>query len=230
MQKVKVIPNGVNEIFFNPDLDGMIIKNKYGLKDDCKVVLFVGRLDYYKGCDYLIRAFSKVLWSVSNSHLIMVGGGPLKEKLKEIASCLKISENISFAGHVKDELLPYYYAACDVFVLPSISSYEGFGMVQLEAMACAKPVITTTLPGVSEIDADEVATLHVPPKDEDLLARSLIKILQNDELAINLGRNGRKLIIDKYSWSKVIVALEELYFKLTVGRVNANLSIRRMQR
>lgn len=216
-RKVRIIPNGVNIEIFSPKLDGRWVKEKYGLPDSCRLLLFVGRLDYYKGCDYLVRAFSKVVKRLPNVHLMIVGEGPLKDELRKIANELHIIENVSFAGYIRDELLPFYYAASTVFVLPSVSSYEGFGIVQLEAMACAKPVVTTTLPGVSEIDSSEAATFHVPPKDEINLADSLIKLLEDEELAIRMGEKGRQLIIDNYSWMRVADSLENVYRGLIKG-------------
>ena len=214
LQKIKVIPNGVDDKVFNPKLDGSRIREKYGLKEDCKIVLFVGRLDYYKGCEYLVEAFSTVVKRMKNAHLILVGSGPLEGRLREIANELNIADDISFAGYLKDEDLPYYYATCDVFVLPSISLYEGFGIVQLEAMACGKPVITTTLPGVREVDVEGVATIHIPPKNKQKLAEAIIKILKDDDLATRLGKNGRELIVKKYSWSKVAKAIEQVYLEV----------------
>lgn len=216
-KKVRIIPNGVNIEIFNPKLDGRWVKEKYGLTDDCRLILFVGRLDYYKGCDYLVRAFSRVVKRLPNARLMFVGEGPIKDELWKIANNLHTIEHISFAGYIRDELLPFYYAASTVFVLPSISPYEGFGIVQLEAMACAKPVVTTTIPGVSEIDSSEVATLHVPPKDEINLADSLIKLLEDGGLAIRMGKKGRQLVLDNYSWIKVADSLENVYGGLIKG-------------
>jgi len=217
LQKIKVIPNGVDDKVFNPKLDGSRVREKYGLKEDCKIVLFVGRLDYYKGCEYLVQAFSIVVKRIKNVHLKLVGSGPLEGRLRKIANESNIADDISFAGYVKDEDLPYYYAACDVFVLPSISPYEGFGIVQLEAMACEKPVITTTLPGVREVDLKGVATVHVPPKNKQKLAEAIIKVLKDDDLATRLAENGRKLVIKKYSWSKVAKAIEQVYLEVVRG-------------
>lgn len=210
-QKVKIVPNGVDIEAFNPGVDGKNIRKKYKLNETDKIVLFVGRLDYYKGCDYLVRAFSPVINEINNAHLIFVGRGPLEDNLQKIAAELKITENISFAAYVKDEDLPSYYASTDVFVLPSISPYEGFGIVQLEAMACGKPIVTTTLPGVSEIDSDGAATLHVPPKDEQQLAEAIITLLKDEEMAKRMGKRGRDLVIRKYSWTKVVESLESIY-------------------
>jgi glycosyltransferase involved in cell wall biosynthesis len=214
--KVKIIPNGVDTNMFYPNLEGVEIRKKYEMSETDRIILFVGKLDYYKGCDYLIRAFSEVVKKIANAHLLFVGSGPLEGELREIAKRLNVSHNITFAGYVKDKELPYYYAACDIFVLPSVSSYEGFGMVQLEAMACGKPVITTTLPGVKEVDANEVATVHVPPKDSIVLANAIMGLLENEDLARQMGMNGRKLVEEEYTWERVAEETEKVYQEVLI--------------
>lgn len=211
--KVKVVPGAVDTERFNPRLDGNSIRKKYDLGKETKIVLFVGILDTYKGCDYLIRAMFTVASRVPEAHLMLVGTGPMTEDLKTITARLDIENNIIFAGFVPDEDLPYYYAACDVFALPSVSAEEGFGLVQLEAMACGKPVVTTTIPGVCEVDAAEAATIHVPPKDTEALAAAITVILNDKKLAARLGGNGRKLVEDKYTWAKVASDMQDVYYQ-----------------
>ena len=211
LPRVKVIPNGVDVEIFHPVISNQKMRENFGLPPESKIVLFVGRIDPYKGCNYLVRAFALVANELSQAGLLFVGTGPLIEKLKILTKDLDIDSKVIFAGYVPDEDLPYYYAACDVFVLPSVSPLEGFGIVQLEAMACGKPVITTTIPGPSEVDAEEVATIHVPPRNEKALAEAIIKILEDKKLAETMGKNGRKLVEGKYSWAKVAQSIQELY-------------------
>ncbi|RLF91435.1 glycosyltransferase family 1 protein [Thermococci archaeon] len=213
LHKVVVVPNGVDINKFHPNLDRERIREKQGIDKDAKVVLFVGRLDTYKGCKHLLSAFAIVARKIKNAYLILVGRGPLEPVLRKIVTKLGIKSRVFFAGYVKDEELPYYYASCDVFVLPSISEQEGFGVVQLEAMACGRPVVATNIPGVSEVDPRELATIHVPPKDERALAEAILTILKNEELAIKMGINGRKLVEEKYPWGKVVRKILKLYKK-----------------
>ena len=211
LHKVKTIPNGVDITRFHQKIDGSVIKRKHSLDKSSKVLLYAGRLELYKGCDYLVRAVAAAIKELPQVYLILVGIGPEEARLRAIAKELGIDSNIIFAGFVSDEDLPYYYAACNVFVLPSVSSLEGFGIVQLEAMACGKPVVTTTLPGPSEVDAEEVATIHVPPKDTEALANAVTKILSHEDLAKKMGENGRKLVEAKYTWSKIARDILSIY-------------------
>ena len=214
LPKVKLIPNGVDIEQFRPNIDGNRIREEYKLHQDSKIVLFTGRIDSYKGCDYLVRAFGLIANELPQAHLLFVGTGPLMEKMKMLSKDLNIAPKVIFAGYVPDKDLPYYYAACDVFTLPSISSLEGFGIVQLEAMACGKPVITTTLPGPHEVDAEGVATIHVLPRNEEALAKAILKTLTDKKLAETMGKNGRKLVEEKYSWSRVAQSTQELYHEV----------------
>ena len=209
--KIKVIPNGIDLNRFNKNEDKEKIKMYYNIPVQYRVILFVGVIEEYKGVEYLTKAFKKVLNHEKKCYLIIVGAGTLSKKLKEMTVKLKISDNVIFAGYVKDSALPYHYSASDIFVLPSISEKEGFGIVQLEAMACGKPVICTNLPGVNEVDKNEVASIHVPPKDTGALANAIIGLLEDEDLARKKGANGRKLVEEKYTWDKVAKMTEKVY-------------------
>lgn len=211
LHKVRVVPSGVNIERFHPGLNQDKIRQRYGLNQSDKVILFAGALEPYKGCDYLVLSLSLIIENLPHARLIIIGKGALKEKLKKMARELDISDKVIFAGYVPEEDLPYYYAACDIFVLPSVSPLEGFGVVQLEAMASGKPVVTTTIPGPSEADAEEVATIHVPPRDKEALADAISKLLTDEGLARKMGENGRKLVEAKYTWSKIARDILSIY-------------------
>lgn len=214
LHKVTVIPNGIDIEMFHPYLNAHSIKKKYQLDDDSKIVVFVGKLDHYKGCDFLIRAFAAAAQKIPSVFLIIVGKGPLEKGLKHLSEKLCMQNRVIFVGFVSDISLPLYYQACDLFVLPSISSSEGFGLVQLEAMACGKPVICTNIPGVKEVDEQEVASIHVPPKNSEALANAIIKLLEDEKLARKMGENGRKLVEKKYTWEKIAEETEKVYHEV----------------
>lgn len=212
--KIRVIPNGVNLNTFNKNIDEKKIRIHHSIPIQSKIILFVGALEMYKGIEYLLKAFKKILNYEKTSYLIIVGMGSILKQLKEMTVELEISDNVIFAGYVSDNDLPYYYSACDLFVLPSTSSGEGFGIVQIEALACGKPVICTDLPGVNEVDKNEVASLHIPPKDCDSLANAILELLENEKLAREMGENGRKLVEEKYTWARVAEEMERVYREL----------------
>ena len=139
------------------------IRDQYGPR----IAITVGRLVYYKGLEYLIAAMRKV-----RGRLLIVGDGPLQSRLERQVRAEKLSEQIVFLGQVRD-LIPYYHAA-DLFVLASVARSEAFGIVQLEAMACGKPVVNTRLPsGVPFVSLDGITGITVPPANPEALANAM---------------------------------------------------------
>lgn len=179
LDRCHVIPLGIPlERFRYPDphiVDW--IRNQYGPS----IVVALGRLVRYKGFDHLLRAMTKV-----DGHLLLIGNGPLREELEALSRSLGIHDRVTILSGVAD-VVPYYHAA-DVFVLPSINRSEAFGLVQLEAMACGKPVINTALnSGVPFVSRHEETGLTVPPSDEDALASAITKLLRDHDLRFKLG-------------------------------------------
>ena len=167
----------------------------------------MGRLSYYKGIDYLLRAMKKV-----DAKLIIVGAGPLEEKLKGLISKMGIGDRIVFLGRVGDDELINLYNACAVFALPSIYKSEAFGVVLIEAMACGKPIISTELgTGTSWVNQDGKTGFVVKPRNVKSLITAINKILENRGLAKELGENARKRVIAKFTLEKMIEKHKNLY-------------------
>src|SRR5437764_531691 len=142
------------------------------------LLLFVGRLVYYKGVHILIEAASR--WPGS---IAIVGEGPLEAELRADVARRGLQERVVFAGRVSDDDLPAYYQACDAFVLPSIARTEAFGVVQIEAMAAGRPVISTNLPtGVPWVNRDGVSGLVVAPDNADALGAALAELGEDEAL------------------------------------------------
>ncbi|MFA5034929.1 MAG: glycosyltransferase [Candidatus Margulisiibacteriota bacterium] len=186
-EKCAIVPYGIDPRRFSaiePD-DPKVL----ALRGDAEfVILFVGRLVYYKGVEFLIRAMTEV-----NGKLLIIGDGPLKEELAALIATLGLQEKVRILPNVGDEALPYYYQACDLFVLPSIANSEAFGIVQVEAMACGKPVITTDLPtGVTYVNQRGVTGLVVPIKDSLALAKAINELRADPQKRQFLGENGRQ--------------------------------------
>lgn len=181
--KCTVIPLGIDiRRFSSPDgHQSGKIRARYG---DSPLVLFVGRLRYFKGLRYLIEAMKSV-----DAHLLIIGTGPegniLKEKVK--ADNLR---NITFLNDVDDSELPHYYHACELFVLPSSHRSEAFGTVLIEAMASGRPVISTELgTGTSFVNVHGETGLVVPARDPASLAAALNRLLNDESLRKQYSAN-----------------------------------------
>lgn len=164
-----------------------------------KKVLSVGRLTENKGHANVIRALPIVLRSVPDILYQIVGIGPEEESLRALTQQLGLSEYVVFEGFVQEEKLSSYYFSCDVFVLASkdnihTGDVEGFGIVFLEAGACAKPVIGPHSGGVPDAIVDGVTGILVDPNNSNEIADAIVRIVSNPDLAKRLGEHSRERI------------------------------------
>ena len=175
-----------------------LIRRKYG----SPLILGVGRLVYYKGFSYLIRSMKSL-----SAHLLIIGSGPLKKELTALIKELKIEDRVKIIDPVEN-LAPYYHA-CDIFAFPSTEPSEAFGLVQLEAMTCAKPIVNTLLAsGVPEVSIDRKTGLTVDPKNTQALTVALHALLSNQDVAIRLGKQGNERA-KKFEKKKTLARIKE---------------------
>jgi len=172
------------------------------------LVLFVGRLVYYKGIDVLLEA----LRLTERARLAIVGVGPLATRLIEQADRLGVTERVKFLGAVSDDRLRSMYKCARFLVLPSVAPSEAFGMVQLEAMAAGRPVIATDLrSGVPYVNQHGVTGLIVPPRDPRALAAAMATLLDNEPHARTLGQTAQRRVLAEFDVDKVVDAHVALY-------------------
>ncbi|MDD5626225.1 MAG: glycosyltransferase family 4 protein [Patescibacteria group bacterium] len=206
-KKFIAVPLGVDmsKFYLQPKDDELL--KKYNLSYREKIVLFVGGLDrahYFKGINVLIKAIANV-----NCKLIIVGEGDLKPKYQALVNNLNIKEKVIFAGYVSDEDLPKYYNLADVCVLPSIGRSEAFGLVLVEAMACAKPIIVSDLPGPRTLVQNNGFKVKIG--DVNDLRQKISLILEDQVLANQLGAQSFKLVKEQYNWPTSVQKLEQIY-------------------
>ncbi len=150
------------------------------------IVLFVGRLVRYKGVDVLLEAMRGV-----SATAILVGNGPEQVSLQRAAERLGVADRVKFLGEVSPDELAALYRACDLFVLPSITRQEAFGVVQIEAMACGKPVISTDLgTGSGWVNQNGETGFVVPPRDAVALHDAIARLLADGALQATMGAAG----------------------------------------
>lgn len=208
--KLIIIPQGVDTYKFSPRTEKQLIAK---LEPDNPFVLFVRTLDqahFHSGLDYLLKAMVNVN---NKCHLVVIGDGELKEFYQKMSGQLNLTSRVHFLGAVQNDQLPGYYSASSLFVLPS-SETENAGVVLLEAMACGRPVIATSVGGSKEIVKDGRTGFLVPPKNPDALAVKINELLQNRELANKIGEQASIDVAKNSSWSTIAKQLEEVYTKV----------------
>jgi glycosyltransferase involved in cell wall biosynthesis len=199
-----VVPNAVDHHHFRPGLEGAAIRKRHGVPAEEKVVLFVGRLVGHKGIDYLLRAAPHV-----DARILVVGAG---EKRKEyVERARRLGGRVTFAGRVSYADLPAYYAAADLFTLPSVGRLEAFGIAALEAMACGRAVVLADIPGMREIITDGVEGLLSEPMNDEDLAEKINTLLADDEARAAMGLRGRRKVEERFTADSVASQLEAVY-------------------
>jgi glycosyltransferase involved in cell wall biosynthesis len=198
--RVTVIPNGVDTSLFYPKPDRRSIG---------PTVIFVGRLVTNKGPETLIRAAPTVLACHPQARFVLVGDGPLRARLQKQVHQLGIEHAVQFLGTRHD--VPQLMREAALFVRPS--SLEGMPLTVLEAMASALPVVATPVGGTPQVLQDGVNGLLVPVDDSTELANAIVKLLDDRSLAEDMGRRGRELVENSYTWDTVVERTESLYLK-----------------
>lgn len=208
--KVETIYNGVSwkEYLCNQS-EIEEVRRTYELSNE-PVILYVGRLEKRKNLEFLIKAF-KLVVEKTKCKLIIAGCGK-QLSLKEITFSLGINKHVILTGFVEDYNLKRLYNVCNVFVLPS--RMEGFGLTLLEAMAAAKPVVASNIGGIPELVKNGINGILVNPNNLEELATALMFLLDNSELAKNIGLRNREYVAKNFSWEKTAKMTNELYERI----------------
>ncbi len=175
-------------------------------------VLSVGRLTYYKGHDVLIQAMTHL----SSVQTLIVGEGEQRTDLENLMVESNVAQKVRLLGYCSNEQLVALFATCDCFCLTSVERTEAFGMVLLEAMRYAKPIIASDIPGsgVTWVVQDHVTGIFVPPQNPLVLAQTLQKFFESPELRSRLGKSGAQRLFEQLSIEQVTIAIEEIYRKI----------------
>jgi glycosyltransferase involved in cell wall biosynthesis len=208
-EKVEAVPNAVDSEIFHPEN----VTRKPS-------VLYVGRITAEKGVDILIKAMARVVKEIREAELIIVGPkkyglerGSFEEQLAHLTQKLGIAQHVVFTGTVSTEDLRKLYSQSSVSCLPSVWQ-EPFGLTLIEAMACETPVIGSNVGGIPEIISSSKSGILVEPNDVDELAYAIIQTLSNSNLQREFGRNGRKAVTERYTFSKIAEEIHSIYARL----------------
>ncbi|MDO8914927.1 MAG: glycosyltransferase [Coriobacteriia bacterium] len=209
--KCRVIPYGIDPSRYDatPQIDAHVARLRAA--HERPVVLFVGRLVYYKGADVLVRAMRGV-----DADLVIVGSGPLEGELRDLAVAGGISARVTFLPSQPFPDLVAHYRAADVLCLPSTARAESFGIVQLEAQACGVPCVSTDIPtSVPYVNLDGVTGITVPAGDSDALADALQCLVTDTELRTRLGRQARERVLAEFTIEQMVSSYLALYRELS---------------
>ncbi len=225
-EKIRVCYNGVDPQKYSMEQVSKEkikeVRQTYGIKENDLMALFVGRLVWVKGVDKLVMAMPHVLEKVPNAKLVVVGLGEMQSYLEKLVNDLKLNDVVKFRFEfIPEEERIAHYAACDVAVFPSL--YEPFGIVVLEAMSMEKPVVVgaTGISGMRESvisKGPNQCGFHVNPNDPADIAWGIVNSVKNPNQKVFLGQNGRKRVLQEFSWDVIAKKTAQVYSGLLETR------------
>ncbi len=208
-----VIPNAVDVHRFDPAIDGAAVRQRLKIPADRPVALLVGRIVAHKGIEHFIEASRYV----AGVQFLIAGEGTHLESMERLAARLGVADRVRFLGRVSQDHLPKVYAACDLFVLPSVSRLEAFGIVALEAMATGKPVVVADIPGVREVIEDGREGLLADPVNPQDLADKIRRLVDDPALRQEMGRRGREKVLASFTTETVTDQVIQVYRDVVKG-------------
>jgi len=191
------------------ETNGSNVRQRYLRNNFSKLVLFAGRLVAQKDLPTLLNAISIVLKKHPDVLSLIVGGGDKEEEARSLAKKLGIDSNVVFTGPIPYDQIPSYFAACDLFVLPSV--YEGNARVLAEAAAAERPVVATDVSGTRDTVIDGETGYIVPVGQPQALAQGMIRLLDNPVRAAEMGRRAREHILALYDEQHLLAGFAELW-------------------
>jgi rhamnosyl/mannosyltransferase len=206
--KCRIVPLGVDTQLFDSVLSTSSKEiEKVRALFGPEFILFVGKLRYYKGLQFLIEAMPQI-----DVPLVVIGTGPMEQELKSLCSLYRVAEKIHFVGEVTEDDLAVFYHACSMLVLPSVYRSEAYGLVQLEAHACGKPVVSTRLgTGVEFVNIDSKTGLIVSPADSGALSGAINKLMDDPKRRREMGEFARLRARTEFSLDRMFHQIEEVY-------------------
>jgi glycosyltransferase involved in cell wall biosynthesis len=197
--KATVVYNGVDTGLFRPGLKADELRSRLDI-GSAPVVLSNGRLVEQKGFPTLINAVAEVSRQVKDVNLVIIGKGPLKERLLAESARVGLGERVHIVTGIPEEELPVYYCMADVFALASY--YEPLGVVLAEAMACSRPIVASSVGGIPEIVSPDAGIL-VSPRDSSKMAEALLGLLTDDSLRARMGSAARSRAVETFDWAVI---------------------------
>lgn len=212
--RMTVIKNGIDTEAFVKIADKedstAAFREEFGIAVSQPVVGTVARLHRQKGIPILMKAARGVLRSFPQAKVVVVGGGPLENRLLALRRRWGLEGEVLFTGERPD--VPRLMARFDVFVLPSL--WEGLPYSLIEAAALSKPVVATCVDGIEELVKDGQTGLLVPPKNPEALARAVVRLLENKRVAAELGERLHRDVVPRFTLTRMVAQTQSLYLRL----------------
>lgn len=216
-KKIGVVYNGVNTKIFMPSENRIALKAAFGLTEEDRVILFVGRIDKDKGLEMLLKAIGLLQKKWTRLKLFLAGkphnhatleiGKKYLESLIQLSKDLDIENTVQFLGHISNPI--QLYQASDVLILPSVAS-EAFGRVLIEAMACGVPAIASRIGGIPEILTDEFEKFIFVPNDKEDMVRVLKSVLDWMQTDPSLGKRCREHVRRNFALNQTVQQIESI--------------------
>ena len=199
-EKINVVPNGVNITNYSGIERDYEFRRKYAL-DNEKIILFMGRLVYEKGVQYLIGAMPKILEHYHDAKLVIAGKGGMIDELKQEVNNLGLGNKVCFAGYLNGKDVGKMYKAADISVFPS--TYEPFGIVALEAMLAEVPVVVSDIGGLNEIVEHRETGMKSYCGNSNSIADSILELLFDPALCSSMVKKAKAKVRNQYNWNKI---------------------------
>ena len=212
--RYSLLPPAVDPSDFHPGVDGTEVRRRHEVGDD-PVVVCVSRMVERKGQDQLIRALPGLRRRVPGARLLLVGDGPFRDDLVELARAVGVDRHVAFAGQVSDDELPAHYAAGDVFAMPCRErrgglEVEAFGIVFIQAQAVGRPVVAGAIGGVPDALRDGTTALLVDGTSVEAVTDALVAVLGDPERATRMGAEASRFVASGFTWDRRTEQLREL--------------------
>jgi len=207
--KLIEIPNGINLKEFDISLSKRECRDRLRLNNVENVVLFLSALYPLKGPHVLLKTIPHIVKKCKETIFIFVGGGNVN-KYKRLSEEIGVQKYVRFTGYIEERLKPLYYKAADVFVLPSIETFEVFPIVLLEASASGLPMVVSDLNTFECIIENGYNGIVTKRGDEKSLADEIIYLLENEDVRKRMGENAKRKV-ENYSWERVAEETEKVY-------------------
>ncbi|MDD5310163.1 MAG: glycosyltransferase [Candidatus Omnitrophica bacterium] len=212
-ERIEVIYSGLDLKKYNKEVRVGNIRKEFSIDPRAPLIGTVGRINIEKAHDLFLKAAAEVIKAAPDARFIIAGDGPLRENQEKLSEELGLKSKVIFTGYRRD--IPEIIADLNIFALSSLT--ESLGIVNLEAMAMGKPVVSFDVGGVSELVADKETGLLVPPRDAVTFAGAIIGLIRDKGKAKNMGLAGRRRVEENFTLDATVKKYHELYNSIAEG-------------